>query len=94
MYALALSLFVFWQERCVISNENLLIQTKTLVFRPNLEFRSKYQLFQIHNFEILGLSHIYLTSSEYFTCLFVWLDFFPLNKVQRPYAKSYMIRII
>ena len=59
MYALALSLFVFWQDRCAISNENLLIQTKTLVFRENLEFRSKCRVFQIHNFEILGFSHIW-----------------------------------
>ena len=59
MYALALSLFVFWQDRCAISNEILLIQTKTLVFRQNLEFRSKCRVFQIHNFEILGFSHIW-----------------------------------
>ena len=43
---------------CVISNENLLIQKKTLVFRQNLEFRSKYLVFQIHNFGIPGFSHI------------------------------------
>ena len=58
MCALALSLFVFLQGRCVISNENLLIQTKTLVFRQNLEFRSKYRVFEIHNFEIIGFLHI------------------------------------
>ena len=55
-----LSLFLFWQHRCVISNKKPINSNESRnILIQNLEFRSKYEVFQINNFKMLGFLHIW-----------------------------------
>ena len=53
------SLFVLWQHIYVISIEKPIDSNKNhSISIQNLKFRSRHQVSQVHNFEVLNLLHI------------------------------------
>ena len=96
IYALALSLLVFWQHRYVVSNQNRSNSNDNpSMSRQKFQFWSKYQVFQIHNFEILGFLRISFEIPSILKNLAFCFGFekfiAELNRIHDAYFHDYLI---